>query len=242
VNPAIVPSRTAATGTPHASSQTDVYYAGNGYLLGTSMPTQDNYHRNPNFFEDSCVACHVDLFPADSQPLTKSNHSFAVDANTCVKCHGPGVELKQRQIAVANLSAAYQVKLAQVFRNAGITFMGTGTSFKTAAAGGLVKAADGTVTATVTAHGFVTGDQVYVGPGEAGFNSGYYIVTLVGADTFTYNDGLAGPATNAFTQSFMKLVAVGTRTIVSVVPASSLNVTVTLFDGTGNTTITTTPS
>ena len=108
---------------PHTPSQADVYYAGNGYLLGQSMPKQPNYHQDPNWFADTCVECHVRRFTAETAEWgTVVNHSFEVDANTCISCHGVD-KLTPRQTLVAGKMTAYLSSLTTVLKSAGIVIV-----------------------------------------------------------------------------------------------------------------------
>jgi hypothetical protein len=173
---------------PHAAAQADVYYAGNGYLLGTTAPAEPNYHQDPNWFPDTCAECHVKRFTAATQGKTVANHTFKVDANTCVSCHGAGVELSYREAYVNDRLLVYKLVLAQVLKGAGITAVG---QLKTVAVGGLTKP-DGSsiVTATLAGHGYVNGTfaAVSVNSADSGFRSGTYLISVVDASTFTFND------------------------------------------------------
>jgi hypothetical protein len=118
-----------ATG-PHKAAQADIYYAGNGYLLGAAAPLA-NFHADIRFFPDTCASCHVKQLGLDpnglaplspsSWPTASSNHTFKADSTTCVACHGAGVEFTTAANAVASGIAAYELRMVQVLNAAGIT-------------------------------------------------------------------------------------------------------------------------
>jgi len=189
-------SRTIAAGTapaavfgmtgPHTASQADVYYGGNGYLLGQPAPTQPNFHKDPNWFKDTCAECHVKRFTAATEAAgTVVNHSFEVDDNTCASCHGAGSELTYRKSFVAGKLAAYEVSLANVLKGAGVTFVKT---VKASATAPLTYTISGTTT-TIT-----TGTYSYNVPN--GVTAGSVAVTgdrpLTLAITFSNGDVIPG--------------------------------------------------
>jgi len=123
------PAAVLGIGTPHSAAQADVYYGGNGYLLCNSnassgpcaLPAQPNFHRDPNWFKDTCAECHVKRFTAATQAAgTVVNHTFGVDDNTCASCHGAGNELSYRESFVAGKMASYLVAVKNVLNGAGI--------------------------------------------------------------------------------------------------------------------------
>jgi Carboxypeptidase regulatory-like domain/Divergent InlB B-repeat domain len=109
---------------PHTAAQADVYYGGNGYLLGQPMPTRPNIHADPTWFPDTCADCHVKRFTkATAAAGTVVNHTFGVDDNTCASCHGTNTWIEDRNTLVTAKLAAYQVSLATVLKGASITLV-----------------------------------------------------------------------------------------------------------------------
>jgi hypothetical protein len=137
---------------PHSAAQADVYYAGNGYLLGTPAPARSNPHQNPVFFKDTCAECHVKRFSAAAGG-TVANHTFGVDKETCVGCHGVGTELISRETKVEDRLTVYKMVLAKVLNKAGITTVNGKLN-------GATTAADYTVASGVTISSVnVSGDR-----------------------------------------------------------------------------------
>ena len=202
---------------PHAASQADVYFQGNGYLFGATV-ARANFHKdNLNFFQDTCVACHVKRFNTETDGKSGVNHNFGVDENTCVSCHGAGSELQTRERYVEDRLGnsplatptagtqpvgVYQLVLAQVLNGAGITGVGRTQSV---AAGSVSKANLGSiVSVNLTNHGYISGTPILValttadvapGPAvSAWFKNGSFTITVVDANTFTYDDGQVSTA------------------------------------------------
>ncbi len=188
------------TGGPHSAAQADVYFAGNGYLLGQPMPTRPNIHADRTWFPDTCAECHVKRLSTATKGKP-SNHTFTPDDGTCAGCHGTITWIEDRKTLVTTKLAAFNASLTTVLKSAGITKM---TGDKTAAIGALSKAATtSTVTATLANHGLTTGNSVKFtfDKTDAAFKSGTYAVTVVDANTFTFDDTLvsAGGASNTVT-------------------------------------------
>lgn len=85
----------------------------------------------------------------------------------------------------------------------------------TVASGSLARSGS-TVTATVSAHGFLVNDQVTLSPGETNFPSGTKTVTGVTATTFTYTE--SGTATTSTQAQRFKLVTVDSVVKVTIPP------------------------
>jgi hypothetical protein len=188
------------SGSPHEACQADVYFAGNGYLLGTTTVAAlpQNQHAVRGFFNDTCAECHVKRHNAESSTWryggpAPSNHTFGVDDTTCTSCHG-GSMLPARQTALAAKQAAYFTSLQNVLNGAGITSVLSGVTDPVNAAS-ITKASGGSIVSiNFPNHGLVNGQLVKFAPATADYANFAWMnavaVTVTDANNFTFNDGL----------------------------------------------------